>query len=61
MNSYNVIFFNLTCIILIKYKQLLDKTRISHELLYVHNDINATSAAHITTGTSKMNVSHNFY
>ena len=56
-----ILFFLLFCLcnILIKYKQLFDshKTRSNHELLSMCNDINATSAAHITMGTSKVNVS----
>jgi len=40
----------------IKYKQLLNKMHSNHELLSVHDNTNATSAVHMSTGTSKVSV-----
>ena len=44
-----------------KYFQLLDKTHSNHELLSVPDDVNATSAAYINTGTYKVMHPQNFY
>jgi len=51
MNSSDVIRFSIRLAVYqLSINNYSTKTRSSHELLSVHNDINATSASHITMG-----------